>query len=488
MQRRELTDYCATAVRDLTSLWDVNYDESLRSTPILRRESPIDSRLRLSRDWPFCYERDGFESGLIPPALRYHKCIEPMKSNTRMIINRGSGGTLSSVQEQTPPNSDDSDSRFSPKHKGFGKNHKQLSLNTSSLQSNCGEITPDSPTCGYQSLDFSHRPFSGSDLTSVDNVPHPCTPESGYNPIGRESSITGEDFSTFFNQFEDTAGSGVGNHSSQSLDSPELTRLYEETPLLSHDRRSPIVMDDEGLVLSTDLPTSNPYQTSRHDSATIDSVSTGSSGNNQAVNPQTEAKFAAEFWAKNLGFDAVYAVELRPRKPFMTDAELKSPGGMRIRILISYGLVDGVDIDIPIHLQALRARDAITYENDSGDGYSRGFMMSMVPENAFKQSRSRGVVFGAFRKAPKDGSVLPNLSSAEIDRLSNACGVLKNILYKPNSSECPSRSQSEPPSSPSAYPANEAIELGKFSLDAGKRQVANRRKRINRQPLPLPLS
>jgi hypothetical protein len=488
MQRRELTDYCATAVRDLTSLRGVNHDESLRSTPILRRESPIDSRTRLSRTYSTGRERiNSLESGLIPAALHYHKRVEPMKPKHCMIIDRGSADTLSGVLEQTPPSSDDSDSGTSPVYnqvKGFGKNHKQLSLNGMNFQPQ-REITPESPTREYQPFDdLPPRPFSGSDLTSVDNVPHPCTPDSGYIATERGSSITAEDITSFFNKYGGSTGSEAVSNSSLPDDSPIPKKMREDMSLFQHDLETPAIQGGEDSVPSTGLLTAHPSQIFEYDRATVASVSTDDSGDDLAVELQTEARFAAEFWAKNIGFDAVYAVELKPRRSHLSDAELKAPGGMRVRILVSCGLNDGVDIDVPIHLQALRARGAITYENDSGDGYSRGFMMSMVPERAFKQSKSRGIVFGAFRKAPKDGSILPNLSSSEIDRLSQACMVLRDILYKSSSSGCPSRSRSEPPSSPSAYPANEAVEVGKYSLDAGRVQTASGRKLPKHQPLP----
>jgi hypothetical protein len=477
MQRRELTEFGEQATRDLTVRRAVSAGRCYQSSPVFH--GSLDDRAA-NPSRPMSSQQSSAKAkchDISPVALRYHKTSENGKLRSRVFINSESRDLSFQHLDYTPPMSDDSagPSPTLPEPKGFGKNYKQLSLGNISHKIPDDVETPDSPTFGDIVPRFGillPRAFHGRDrkTLSSDNaafllIPHPNSP---------------------IEQISDT--------SSILFDTQGRKALLDEAVLFGEILDAKLLEECERLCTSTseagEIPSGvvNNHPTQYHESPVIQrsfptDLTPGEAHGSIAV--QAEARFAAELWAKNLNFDIVYAVELIPKRMFMSDAELKSSGNTETRILVSYGLGENIDFDIPIHLNVLRGSGATTWKNDNAmtAEYSRGFMMPLVFEDGMLHYRSSGVVFGAFRRTPNGMTEFPNLKMAEVERLRHAANVLREILSKSPSLRRPSQHETEALSRPSLqpYPANEAVEVGKYSLDATLIRRSENRKRTRRR-------
>jgi hypothetical protein len=507
MQRRDLTGLSELATRDLTARRDVSSSIILQSSLTLQPGS-CDGTTNSSRPTsspPPSLEMESHRVHSV--ALRYHKALQNSVPRSRIIINSERRDACFQNVDYTPPNSDDSDEGPSPvlaNFKGFGKNYKQLSLAALPNPPPSDIRTPDSPTfgdCPPNLGALQPGSFSVSDLTPLDRDQHPCIPGSHYtNDIGRSfgesrrcnNNFSSDDAVVFLTPHPNRPMEQISDTSSLSINSKAREALLDEALLLS-ERLDATFVDGAEQVLASASKAGEPgtgsinYEpTDYQDNLDIESAITSDLTSEEvhgSVDVQAEARFAAELWAKNLEFDAIYAVELIPRRKVMKLSELKAPGNVDTCILVAYGLPDPINFDIPIHLDVLRGSGAITWENKNAmpKEYSRGFMMPLLFENGMLDYLSSGVVFGAFRRRPDGIKESPNLRSAEVERLQQAANVLKGILSK--SSALRRQSYGEvgplPSTSPQPYPANEAIEVSQVSLDAGMATCARRKKPKN---------
>lgn len=496
-QRRELTDYGEIALQDLTSLREAT-DESAHITPILQRDSTVKGASELSNTsstTPTINGKAMFE--LNPAVPKYHKPSRHHKPKSRVIINHQDRDTIAPSDEHTPPASDDSDGGPSPtliQCKGFDNTPKQFPRSEMSNLSQHTSMTPDLPTFGDSDPYFRHS--MGSEPSTVNKIQDLYTPVSSYVDEALVSPTIGKistneilsDGTVLSTPHPNTPLDHLGHLSSHNI-SPICTgAMFNDVVLFDEHSDTPATKDADatrsyvsknGEYVDNDFIGQiwkDPEARTTSNSFLTDSMSSDASG---LLDPRAEARFAAEFWAKYLGFDAIYAVELIPKRLFMTEEELTAPAGVETRMLASYGLQEPVNFDVPMHLNVLRTSGALLWENNNctAEEYSRGFMMPLQFDFGMLELRSSGVVFGAFRKTPQDGDALPMLSSAEIERLRQAARVLKDILYKSSSERRPSQCRMEPPPSPTpAYPANEAVELCRFVAKRryGRRQPEQR--------------
>jgi hypothetical protein len=507
-QRRDLTGLSEIATRELTARRDVsssiNPQGCLHLQPDSCNGGITNSHASTSSPPPSPEMKSHRVSSV---ALRYHDASQNSMPRSRIIINSDGRDAHLQNGEQTPPDSDDSGIAPSPilaELKGNGKNYKQLSLAFLPTQPPNDIGTPDSPTFGDLLPNFgpAHpRAFLVSDLDSLYQEPHPCKTEFIRMDNNTETfaesrrvsnTFSSDDAAVLLTPYPNNPTEPFSDTSSPSINSEETQTLLDEALLLG-DKLDAAFIDETELAWASASDAGEPstgsvnYETIHyHGDADLENAFRSNSTSQKvlgSVDVQAEARFAAELWAKSLEFDAIYAVELIPKRKLMRESELKAAGNVETRILVSYGLPDPINFDIPIHLDVLRGSGAITWENKNAmpKEYTRGFMMPLLFENGALDYGSSGVVFGAFRRRPEDINELPILRSAEVERLQRAANVLKGILLKSPRLRRPSQGEVGPLTSPSPppYPANEAIEVSKVSLDAGMATCARRKKSKN---------
>jgi len=501
VQRRDLAGLSELATQRLTAGRDVSPSIILQRSPGLQPASGdggISNSPGPTSSPPLSLEMKSHRISSV--ALRYHNASENSMPRSRIIIN--SEGRDAPVQkgEHTPPDSGNSDAGPSPAElKGNGKNYKQLSLAPSPNKPPNYIRTLESPTFGDIPSNFGPLQPRAllSDLDSLYQEQYPCRADFSRKDETRKSSAESKRVSNTFSSGDaavlltphpNSTIEWNSHTSSLSINSGKRQTFPDEAPLLD-DRLDITFIDKTDLdsASASDIgepsPDSVNYETIHcHDALNMNAFMSESTSPEVlgSVDVQAEARFAAELWAKNLEFDAVYAVELIPKRKLATQSELKAPGNVETRILVAYGLPDPINFDIPVHLNVLYGSGAITWENKNAvpKEYSLGFMMPLLFENGVLDYRSSGVVFGAFRRRSDGINELPNLRSAEVERLQEAATVLKDILRKSPWLRRPSQGEAGPLSSPSPqqYPANKAIEVSKDSLGAGMAMYARRKK------------
>ncbi len=489
VQRHDLVGLSKIATRQLTARRHVSPDKDLQSNHLLQSDSCT-----------------GGTTNLYKPTssitLKYHKSSQNGIPTSQFVINSEGRDALIHNGAYTPPNSNASDAGPSPillELKDFGKNQEQLSLVSLLNQPPNDTRTPDSPALGDPASNFGSlqagASSSSSDLDYMDPLPSPCradffymhdTTESVARFRGNGVGFSFDDGVDLLTPHPNSLKELVSDTSSLSINSGGREALLEKALVLGKGL-DPEFANETELAWTSPSETRDPFTSSinheaanHHDSLEIESAIKSDltfQRTHGSLDVQAEARFAAELWAKNLEFDVIYAVELIPKKTFNRKSELMIPGNVETRILVAYGLPDPINFDIPIHLDVLRGSGAIMWENNNlmPEEYSRGFMMSLILKNRRFDYRSSGVVFGAFRKRAE------NFKAAEVERLQRAANVLKDILSKSPSLRRPSQGELESPSraSPRLYPANEAIEVGKISFDAGTSTRARKKKPKN---------
>lgn len=507
-QRRDLTGLSEIATRELTAWRDVSSSINPQGSPLLRPGScncgTTNSRGSTSSP-PLSVEMKSHRVSSVE--FRYHNALQNSMPRSQIIINPDHQDAHLQNGEHTPPDSDDSDAGPSPilaEHKGNGKNHKQLSLALLPNQPLNDSITPDSPTFDYLPPNFGPLhpgAFLESDLDSLYQEPPSCradffrmddTTKSSAESRLVSNTFSSDDAAVLLTPHPNSPIEQFSDRSSPSINSEERQTLLEEALLLG-DRLNAAFLDKSESTWASASDAGEPSTGSvnyeaihYHDNIYMENAFTSESTSQEvlgSVDVQAEARFAAELWAKNLELDTIYAVELIPKRKLMRQSELKAPGNVESRILVAYGLPNPINFDIPIHLDVLRGSGAITWENKNAmpKEYSRGFMTPLLFKNGVLGYRSGGVVFGAFRRRPDGINELPNLRSAEVERLQRAANVLKDILLKSPWLRRPSQGEVGLLTSPSPqpYPANEAIEVSKVSLDAGMATRTRRKKPKN---------
>jgi hypothetical protein len=457
-QRRELAGYSAMALTDLTQQAKWLSDSELhspRSTPLLQRDSTINGDYHISTvKVPTDVEID---HALVPLGLRYHKQKTPPNNPSSVFLNRqlSPDATL----EQTPPSSSEGseDDSFPGFPGGFGKNRKNLSVNSdlNNYTSPGDMITPDSEDFGSEDFRVpTPRPFSASDLTSLN--PHP--PNSPVL-LGQEASLHTISDLTVEN-FMSLSDNDCAEQESPLIDLSTPEGEYNQLRMRAGQNLAP--------------PPSLRL--------TQSSISTMMTRESQRFkDPLAEAAFSCSFSAQNLGYDLIYVVEIKPSKPLMTDKELFAPGGLQKRIVAAYGLDRPMELATEMHINVLRSRGVQIWENrdatyDNGEFLS-GYLLPLPTETGPIRKRSSGLVFGAFKR-PKLVEVGPpdKITAEEMTSLMDAANTLRDILLKPpNVHRLLKRSNTEP-TSQDRYPANEAVEVqvGRNPLAHSRRSSPNR--------------
>ncbi|KAH9220095.1 hypothetical protein DL95DRAFT_456629 [Leptodontidium sp. 2 PMI_412] len=170
-----------------------------------------------------------------------------------------------------------------------------------------------------------------------------------------------------------------------------------------------------------------------------------------------EAARACSFHAQKLGYDLVYAVEIKPVRQFMSDEEILAPNGLKMKTLAAFGLNHTLNMTPSTHIRALRARGGEHWSDPAGTRYQEGdyqsgYLIPIHSEGGPRAKRSSGIILGVFRKPRRVMTGEIPSAAAEMERLVAFGQVLISIFRGKDRKQ--TRSNTE-----SAFPANEAQEL-----------------------------
>ena len=467
-QRRELAEFAALSLTDLNLQADWLSDPELRSTPILERKSLINGLYRPNSFDASSRSADAYSTDqeMSLQLLRYHEQSPPSPTRkSRVIINRQSSDRFSrsSFVEtivSTPPSSDNSDDGLCvAPTRGFGKNYNNLLVDSRMQHRAIPQdfhqmMTPDSRGFSFDSP--SPRPFSASDLTSLDLHPPNTPTHSEFNWDDEELRRRGLEATV--ENFMALSDIDCAEEYDPTLDTP-LIELSDPSEAGS----SPTMVGSEKSAVTESLP-------STHNTPSISTTLSSRIGSPND-DPMAEAAFSCSFLAQHLDYDLVYAVEITPVRRFMDEEELLADGGLQKRLLVAYGLEHPLDLDSKVHIDVLRSRGYNAWENkqpkhEEGE-FESGCLIALTHNPGPRRLRTSGIVFGAFRKLKYENGGLVR-QNVELGKLLDAAMALKEILMKAPSVRAKPKRSNTTPSTSRAYPANEATEVGgEFSIDGG---------------------
>jgi hypothetical protein len=445
-QRLELAEFAALAIQDLTL-----QAESLQITPTMsRRETQFN---------------------LFPEALRFQKLPSSILDGTDTSMQRRSGYSARSSR--------DSEVLYMASKK-LQTHRRCLSADSSvSVTDGNDEFRELTAPRGFRAL--FHRPFSSSDLTSVD-MEHPNTPNQSQFFINEEEhhrhnlnrlsrGISAMSMNDDTEEFcpDDSIMSG------SYIQRPKVTTpstRYGRTITRQSSFQS---MSTISTILSSRIgaPNDDDQESDEDDShgachAEEVPIGDGKSGDNHlpiagcvqtdfAQPFMAEAKFSCEFSASSLGYDFIYAVQVLPTRPFMAPHELLQPGGLKLIILAAYGLESTSVLSPDVHLQALRSRDGIASWTNlnlddlrSEGAFEFGVLMVLSRSNECGEGCPSGVVFGAFKKPKFDsnGDLYPSVQNTT--GVKAAAKAMKEVIF--NYGGGPRRPSTDPttPTSPAS--------------------------------------
>lgn len=470
-QRRQLTNYSAASVTDLTSIPDHGFSEN-NFQPSIYKEQP-NSYSGVQPD----------TEELIHGMVQDQRDLETNTPLTRSsVINGTAYAGTPSASERTHSDEEHFPFRHS---NGFDKNHKHLfpPVGPNTFTGNKEDAAHGSPIF----RNVPPRPFSGSDLTSVDGNPHPNSPaESIFDDASLSFTRPQEiiehtlslDISAFQMPTSETDTSSPVNHVPSRSVSQNVGGCSRNVSQKSRSRRDLIAtrrtINKNLSSGSTETQESfKIFSAAPSPATTMTTHSLISSRVSSLEFMETEkcvvADYAAMLAANKLNFDRIYAAEFTPKKAHSTTDELLN-GGMNVRILGSHNCPPDTKLDVAFHLHVLRSRGgAIKWQDvDALPGaQTKGFLMRLSSGNhqgVSKECISKGIVYGAFRTAPLNAGESSEITNQEQIGLIEAANAMRTILFdKPTRKEAPiTNGQLSPPISPDtmAFPANEAKEVG----------------------------
>jgi hypothetical protein len=127
-----------------------------------------------------------------------------------------------------------------------------------------------------------------------------------------------------------------------------------------------------------------------------------------------EASFATSLIARNLGYDLVYLLRIRPNRTHYTESQLKQAGHLGTRVLVSYNMPDPEPVfDPSLHLRALRSDGGLIYHNpnqpesDQDDvGYSLGVLLPLLRDGVNEPRPESGISEDDYQMSPEATAAL----------------------------------------------------------------------------------
>ncbi|KAB8292115.1 hypothetical protein EYC80_007860 [Monilinia laxa] len=301
-------------------------------------------------------------------------------------------------------------------------------------------LTPEN----HQNFGGSERPFSTSDLTSID-MPQNNTPNDSYFSE-EHSNYDLEGLATpkqpNFN-FPNPIYRNIGPSASGVSLNNSFGRMYMEHDSYNHELLEPATaMPSIPLTRTLSMKSSNSNRTAL-------SSRIGGPNNGDEIAPYTsppsrsaEANFSCSFTGTKHSFDQVYAVQVDCPYPGMLDQELLGPNGLSLKILASYGLPYGYESELnkKVHLKdaflkGLRTNEFYyTWTPKDGpelceDG-ALGFGVLIPLDNGYSKTWDHGIVYAMFKKAKFDAN--DNLLSETTDLYGLKCAArsMTTLLLK----------------------------------------------------------
>lgn len=277
---------------------------------------------------------------------------------------------------------------------------------------------------------YSPRPYSGSDLTSVDGNIHPNTPTE--REFGEASSSS--------QRIQDSLDHVDSVLRSESPEVPirkqrkssirsiskyeaELRRKLESDIREAHSKATNITDSDSTVVTgsfdTSGRPVTTPPTSFDTRMSTLEFVDT---------HRRPEADAAAKFVAQSLKFDGVYVAEIVPDGVAVT--------GMGVRILASYNTPTETIVDANFLLQVLRSPHGAMRWHDKdaipGDPDKSLFIRlhSKGPYGVPRSLHTGGIVYAATHLARLGDGVNSGITDQEQAILVDAANKMKIILFK----------------------------------------------------------
>lgn len=441
----------------------------LQATYAMQQESRIDDEARSVLNY-----------SLLPSALRVPELKTPPSATSGSFTDFPSQGYFSSYQETTPPSSANSenntaliDSQHDPL--GLRRLNKKLTVDPDfdHVVSPYDIVTPDSDD--YRSC--SPRPWSSSDITSLHPHP-PNTPAFSLQEEFEEANfdISVEDFMALHDDdcaeevYPEPRNPSITNNLQSELspaEQPEDLQIMDVDPLrplLGYSPKDVKIQSRIPVPKSVYLPLPGlpplPKLPPQARSPSTNSPFTSRcSGDSMAE--ENRVAFVCQNIAQSLGYNLLYAVELAPTKPMMTDEELFKPGGLRMQIIAAHGMHEPLDLDPKQHIKALRSRGCVTWEDSvfTESAYDHGRLVTIhAADGGPHRLRKSGIIVGAFGRQDSNDVLQEVGETAHLRRFEEEVQSLKPLLLK-SKNRIPQGAKNESQKSP-RYPANEAKEIG----------------------------
>lgn len=305
--------------------------------------------------------------------------------------------------------------------------YRSISAESSFLSQNSPEafrqyLTPTLPQNFPGSEDPESRPYSTSDLTSMD-LPRNNTPnDTFYSEDSYSHQFDLDGPATPKQQkfvFPNTIYRNVGPSTSGISLNNSFGRLYMEGDSILGSTYQQELSEPEVATPSTLLSRPFSSMSSTSIGTTLSSRIGGPNQGDENAPPNApwsnmaEAAFSCSFSGRQFGFDQVYAVQVDCPYPGISDRDLLGPNGLKLKILASYGLPYGYESELnnnlslkTAFLNGLRTNelrytwtpDEAPQTQEEGAQLKFGILMPLCPVDQTR-SRDHGIVYAMFRKA-----------------------------------------------------------------------------------------
>ncbi|TGO30146.1 hypothetical protein BPAE_0007g00220 [Botrytis paeoniae] len=435
--RKELAEFAALSVKDICLHSERMADPDLRCSPVV--SSMRDTKINLLPN-PLQFRRQ--MSPLVTQPAYFSMGLQfqqpnPLAKQTDSLRER------EDVSGKVSPESSIRDSEIlymaAPGH------CRSISAGSAFPTQNSPEafrqyLTPTLPQNFPDSEDPDSRPYSTSDLTSMD-LPRNNTP----NDTSNDTFYSEDSYSHQFDLdgpatpkqpkfvFPNTIYRNLGPSTSGISLNNSFGRLYMEGDSMVGSTYQQELSEPEPATPSTLLSRPFSSMSSTSIGTTLSSRIGGPNQGDEVTPPNApwsnmaEAAFSCSFSGRQFGFDQVYAVQVDCSYPGMSDRDLLGPNGLKLKILASYGLPYGSESELnnnlslkTAFLKGLRTnelrytwtQDEAPQTQEEGAQLKFGILMPLCPVHQTR-SRDHGIVYAMFRKA--NASSHNNLQPTEVD-------------------------------------------------------------------------
>ena len=517
-EKAELSIHAHSLLQDLEHLAATLAHVDGRSTPLLQRDSIINGDYEKSMATSSYISTEVKQVGAKPrhPQRFYEEQAPSIRSSSTFSSLQPSQGLL--CEQTPPSSAEPGHGpTFSNLQQGFGRNFKQLLVNPelSTYPQLQDMITPEYPDFDI-SRPFSGSDLT-SVHREPNNTPH-NTPVGGevadFLALSDRDVYEDSEYSEDYDisrwtgdtdesqMIDDSDQSSESNSFSASLtfsESPDLTLTARnmamfsssplidlstpprgleveqhirgsskhfqtpaspQSPLLSYSdrsRRMNKISDSRGSTSPTCTETVTQLQEMVAEqlpglSLTQSTISSQRSGYLATYTSEVDSILAR--YSRELGYDKMYAVEMVPARFDITERELYEPGGIKYKVLASYGPapLDPQTLNHVFHIDCLRSGDFKFYSCHESN--LTGIAFPYPKDSIIPETRIRGTVFGAFKNG-----VWPMDPHVELKKLWKVMDDLMDIIARPSRVPIPRRLNTDP-AFPKPFPASEAREIG----------------------------